>query len=54
MPTILKDFPPEIRKAVLEKQLEIKTQKRDYKASQSHTLIEIVKEWLALKPKKPI
>lgn len=53
MPTILKDFPTEVRRAVLEKQLEIKTEKKDYKASQTHTLIEIVKEWMKLKPKKP-
>jgi hypothetical protein len=54
MPTILKDFPPEIRKAVLQKQLEIKTQTREYKASQSQALIEIVKEWIKLKSKPTV
>lgn len=52
MPTILKDFPSEIRKAVLQKQLEIKTEKKEYKASQSQALIEIVKEWLEFKSKQ--
>lgn len=49
MPTMLKDFPKEVRRAVLQKQLELKTEKKDYKTSQTHTLIEIVKEWMELK-----
>lgn len=54
MPTILKEFPPEVRKAVLVKQIEIKTNLKNYKASQTYTLIEIVKEWMELKTKKVI
>lgn len=51
MPTLLKDFPTEVRRAVLEKQLEIKTKTKEYKTNQTQALIEIVKEWMALKPK---
>jgi hypothetical protein len=52
MATILKEFPPELRKAVLLKQIEIKTEQKNYKASQTHTLIEIVREWMELKSKQ--
>lgn len=53
MPALLKDFPSEIKKAVLQKQLELKTEQKIYKASQKQALIEIVTEWLKLKPTKP-
>lgn len=53
MPNILKEFPPELREAVLLKQVEIKTKKKELKASQTHALMEIVKEWLLL-TKKPV
>jgi hypothetical protein len=49
MPALLKDFPSEIRRAVLQKQLEIKITKKEYKSSQAQALIEIVKEWMDLK-----
>jgi hypothetical protein len=52
MPTILKEFPTEARKAVLLKQLEMKTNNKNYKSSQTQALIEIVKEWMELKPKQ--
>lgn len=51
MAAMLKEFPPEVRKAVLLKQVEIKTQKKNYKSSQAQALIEIVKEWIEFKNK---
>lgn len=51
MASMLKEFPLEVRKAVLLKQVEIKTQKKNYKSSQAQALIEIVKEWMELKSK---
>lgn len=53
MPAILKDFPTEVKKAVLLKQVEIKTTKKDIKSSQSQALIEIVQEWMEYKNMKP-
>ena len=52
MASILKEFPIELRKAVLLKQAEIRVQKKNYKSSQTHALIEIVKEWINLKTKQ--
>lgn len=54
MAAMLREFPPEIRKAVLLKQVEIKTQKKNYKSSQAQALIEIVREWMELKTKKEV
>jgi hypothetical protein len=54
MAAMLKEFPPEIRKAVLLKQVEIKTQKKNYKSSQTQAIIEIVREWMELKSKKGV
>lgn len=54
MPQLLKDFPADLKKAVLIKQVEIKAEKKEMKASQAHALMEIVKEWLQLKSKQTI
>lgn len=54
MPQLLKDFPTEIKKAVLQKQVDIKTEQKDYKASQKQALIEIVREWIQLKSKQKV
>lgn len=50
MANTLKDFPMDARKAVLLKQAEIKADKKHDKISQKHALIQIVKEWMKLKP----
>lgn len=52
MASMLKEFPAEVRKAVLLKQVEIKTNNKNFKSSQAQALIEIVKEWIELKSKK--
>jgi hypothetical protein len=52
MAAMLKEFPPEVRKAVLLKQVEIKQNNKNYKSSHSQALIEIVKEWVELKKSK--
>lgn len=54
MPQLLKDFPADLKKAVLIKQVEIKSEKKELKASQAHALMEIVREWLELKSKLSI
>lgn len=54
MPQLLKGFPPDLKKAVLLKQVEIKSEKKELKASQAHALMEIVREWIQFKSKKPI
>lgn len=53
MPQILKGFPADLKKAVLIKQVEIKSEKKYLKASQAHALMEIVKEWIDFKSKQP-
>lgn len=45
MPNLLKDFPFEIRKAVLLKQAELKAERNQGKCSQKHALIQIIREW---------
>lgn len=52
MANTLKDFPPEVKKAVLLKQAELKIEKNQPKYSHRHTLVQIVKEWIELKSKK--
>lgn len=53
MPNYLKDFPTDVKKAVLIKQAEINSSPKMLKKhSQRHTIIQIVKEWLELKPKQ--
>lgn len=52
MPQLLKNFPTDLKKAVLIKQIEIKAEKRELKASQAHALMEIVREWIELKSKQ--
>lgn len=54
MAAMLKEFPSEVRKAVLLKQIEIKEKKKNFKSSQAQALIEIVKEWMELKLKLTI
>jgi hypothetical protein len=54
MPNILKNIPEDVRTAILVKQAEIKSKKKNGKLSQSYTLIQIVREWLELKSTKPI
>lgn len=52
MANLLKDFPTEVKKAVLIKQAEIKSEKTDptkFNSSQRIALIQIVKEWIELK-----
>jgi hypothetical protein len=53
MANTLKDFPSDAKKAVLLKQAEIKSNKNQGKVSQKQALIQIVKEWLELKPMRP-
>lgn len=50
MPNILKDFPFEVRRAVLLKQADIKADKKLGKFSHKHTLVQIIKEWLGHNP----
>lgn len=52
MANALKDFPDDVKKAVLIKQAEMKSIKNQGKYSHKHTLIQIVKEWMKLKPKQ--
>lgn len=52
MPNLLKDFPFEIRKAVLIKQAEIKATKKSEKYSQKKAIEQIIKEWMELKSKQ--
>jgi len=52
MANLLKDFPAEVRKAVLIKQAEIKSNKVYEKYSQKNTIVQIIKEWMELKSKQ--
>lgn len=54
MPNLLKDFPFEIRKAVLIKQAEIKATKKAEKYSQKNTLVQIIKEWVEYNKSKQV
>ncbi len=54
MPNLLKDFPIDVRRAVLLKQAEIKADKNQGKYSLKSTLIRIIKEWMEVPPKKII
>lgn len=49
MPSLIKDFPTDVRKAVLLKQAEVKSDnKNKFKTSQKFILIQIIKEWMDL------
>lgn len=54
MANTLKDFPADVKKAVLIKQAEMKAIKNQGKYSHKHTLIQIVKEWMKLKSMRTI
>lgn len=52
MANLLKDFPSDVKKAVLIKQVEINSApKLIKKQTQKHTLVQIIREWMELKPK---
>lgn len=53
MPSLINDFPTEVRKAVLLKQADLKFEKKNrFKTSQKDTIVQIVKEWMEFKKLK--
>lgn len=55
MANLLKDFPSDVKKAVLIKQAEINcAPKVVKKQTQKHTLVQIIREWMELKSKLTI
>lgn len=53
MANLLKDFPSDVKKAVLIKQVEINSAPKVVKKqTQKHTLVQIIREWMELKSKQ--